>query len=79
MRKNLIMSWPQIVVLLLIAGNILITPAPGPWRFVAGGLLVVLVLLGIFYKVRAQQSPAIQGKDDAGSHERHDQEKPPQG
>lgn len=75
MRKNLIMSWPQIIVLLLIAGSILITPAPGPWPFVAGGLLAVLVLLGIFYKVRAQQSPPVQGKDDV-SPAQQAQEKP---
>jgi hypothetical protein len=56
MRKNLIMSWPQIVMLLIIAGNIVATPDPGNWRFVVGGLLVAIVLLGIIYRVRSQNS-----------------------
>ncbi len=67
MHKNLIMSWPQIVVLLLIAGSILVNPTPGPWPSIAGGLLILLVVLGIFYKVRSERRVGSEPDGDASS------------
>ena len=47
MRRNFMISWPQAVVLLVIAGTILFRPEFNPWRIAVGCLLVVLVAIGV--------------------------------
>ena len=56
-RKHFIISWPQAVVLLFIAGTIIFRPVLDPWRIAAGGLRVVLVAVGIGVKLHYERAP----------------------
>jgi hypothetical protein len=51
MRKNFILSWPQAVGFLFIAGTIIFRPEFDPWRIAVGALIVVLVAVGIGVKL----------------------------
>lgn len=56
MRKNFILSWPQAVGFLFIAGTIIFRPEFDPWRIAVGGLIVVLVAVGIGVKLHYERS-----------------------
>ncbi|TDF92460.1 MULTISPECIES: hypothetical protein [Arthrobacter] len=55
MRKNFILSWPQAVGFLFIAGTIIFRPEFDPWRIAVGGLLVILVAVGIGVKLHYER------------------------
>jgi hypothetical protein len=55
------MSWPQIVVLLFIAGTIVAVPDPGTGRFVLAGSLIAIVAAGVIYKLRSKGRPGNEG------------------
>ena len=55
MPKNLMMTWPQIVVLLFIAATIIAVPDPGAGRSVLAGSLVVIVAVGIAFKLHSRR------------------------
>lgn len=49
-------SWPQCLLLLVIAGIVVAVPAPFQLRFVLAALLVAVVAVGVFVKVTCSGS-----------------------
>jgi hypothetical protein len=63
MGKLAEVSWPQAVVLLVIAGSILFFPDAGPIRLVVGGLLVAFVVTAAIAKWRMQHKERGEGNE----------------
>lgn len=65
-RKDRLPSWPQCVILLVIAGTAVAGPETKPAHFVLAGISVAIVLIAAFLKLGGSKSNG-SDKDDSSN------------